>query len=282
MSLDSARSVDKGNVETVVLADPKVLKLSPGLVEKFRDQLADLYFKAWNGEGLCDTREQARHVIDSLDLSETFVVEDGGNVYAMINTLPAHTPDVADLFLRFLSYSAVQRKSMADRADPPSKDQNPNYRICFSITAKKEEGKDFKCPSQSPDGKFLSLFRFLILNLPNEPGVRKIADSRMTGVKGDPVDFYFENRIKRAGPVSMHEHNGALTIGIVEGSRPRDTASGGTNVWVAYPIDDEETAGFNRYKAGIVNEPPLAPIVEKILTETGQRVVVLDSVKTLK
>lgn len=239
--------------ETVLLNDAKVLKLTPELVREFREQLIDLYFNAWNPEGLCDTKEEAASLIDSLDLSETFMVEDNGGAYGEILTLPVNAIDIAELLVRFSSYEEAQGKSIEDKTRPASKDLDPNFRICFSIVSRMPPDKTFKCPSLKPDGKPSSLFKFLIANLPDEPGTRKIADSRMKGMKdvgGDPVEYYQKNRAskKGVGPVSMHEGNGAITVGMVLGSRLKDKDSGGANVWVLYPKDQAEAALFAEYK----------------------------------
>lgn len=210
-------------------------------------QLAHIYFQTWQAEGLCPSLTEAADKMAAFNPEDCYVVIDpGGKVYALIQTLPVNLPSLAHLPYAFPTYASIEAASASHQ-----KAENPNYLICFSINAL----PNYRIKLTNSNSQ--SLARFLLTNLPT--ACVKIAYSRFCNYDGpSPLDFYLKNlgNSQKLGAVGMHENLGGITFAIISNSRPEDLSGGGANVLVVYPKNEQAAAKIITIKEARRLQPP--------------------------
>ncbi len=215
-------AVDKKVILSHVHIAPIGCRLS-----ELRDQLTDIYYQLWCAEGLCASRQEAAAKIDRFDPNQSFVVLDQENhAYALINTVTSDAPDIFELCRQFPTYQSVEQASFDHHSVT-----TPTFRVCFSITAI----PGFRVQPRSTS-KDISLSQFLLMHLPTEPDVYKIAYSRWPAV-------------------DLHKHFDAVSIGSLA-SRPEDLASHGKNILMLYGKTPAQTEIFKKLAAKRLTCPP--------------------------
>lgn len=212
--------------DRLVINSATVLRLSdcPDLAP----ELNQIYFQSWNQEGLCNTPDDAKSKIELLDPRQAFVLVDlNRKVLAAIHTLHSDAQDIYQLCQQYPSYQSVEATS-SKRREITSK----HFRICFSLIAL--PGYRIQSPDMTRD---VSLSQYLIKNLPPEPEIYRIAYSRHPAVR-------------------LHEHFGAISIAILDQSRPEDKLSCGQNVIMVYPKNDCQKELFEMTKKSRTLQSP--------------------------
>lgn len=237
-------------------------------------QAAQLYFKSWNQYGLCQTPEEAFRKVANFDPESAFLLVDKSNpqkgVIAAINTIPVFEPEGMRGILKNLdTYKKVENASLLHQ-----KAANPNYVLCFSVTADLDS-----IPKVRRGNKYISPSRYLIEGIPTPVNVRKIAYSKVLGPvdeKKTLFDFYWDSLDKTdtspLGPIGMHEHYGGLVAAVFNQSRTEDIFGGKGNILVLYPRTPEEKVHFDmikdnrkKIKNGKLNNMPYEKIGTNVL-----------------
>lgn len=171
--MQTERTYNQNSVEPIILFGLRVEKLDTNPTKETIEQLAQIYHSAWKKAGIELTIDKVRSKMNSFDLSETFVVKDNTDIiYASIHTLPVNADNLVQLAKRYKFYNTIEEDSK--KAKRRAKVNNPNYRICFSITA--VEGVKVK----NEGNQIESLAGFLLRRL--SAGERKVAFSRFAGM----------------------------------------------------------------------------------------------------
>lgn len=257
------KRVGETTSQEIILENPKVKRLENDLPREAREKLARLYTAEWSREGIPITEETTLKLFEQLDLSETFVVQDAeGDILAMVNTVPVKAESLKDLMKRFPTYRSIEEESARQKANPANKPMEPNFKICFSIVARKDNGAHIRI--QNGTGTY-SLSRFLLQSVPLN-GAYKIAFSRMSGIRPDmDATRHFLASSDKRDATSMHETFGGTVVAVVEGSRPEDANAGGANTWIIYAEDAR------------VAPNPKPKVIETIPTANGGEIRILDN-----
>lgn len=232
-----------------LLEDVSVIRVGPRH-KKLLPQLAQVYYRTWQPEGLCSDIDEALAKMGAFNPEDCFVVTRADSqIYALVQTLPVLLPSFAYLPHAYPTYASVEETCSAHAHSP-----NPNFIICFSINAL--PGYRVKTNSGS-----MSLARFLLTRVPAPPGANRLAYSRFSSVKpgSNLLTHYRKNllRPENLGPVGMHEAFGGLTVALIENSRLEDSRGGGGNVLLIYPKNEAEREAFEAARARRLMHLPL-------------------------
>ena len=214
----------------ISIADIEVQHLTPEVLE----QCAELHSRMWNTSGLPTTIEESRAILEQVRPEDVFVVRQRTNdqVFCVLLTLPIQANDVKKLLDQLPTQERVD-----ELARQPEGPENPNVRICYSIT-----GDPVKIDTGSEEGP-ISISRFTLTQNPAlNDGLQKVAYSRLNYDQKRPSE------VGATGPTQMHSHFGALWVGFALRAQPKDSPSHGIRTLVIYPQDAAQADDFNSIK----------------------------------
>lgn len=223
------------------------------------------------------------------DLTETFVVmTPDQEILAQISTLPVAAANIDEIVQRFSIYHDVliALQQEATRAQP--KADQPNYRICFTITAERNRRIKIQLPDM-PEAKSLSTV--LLTEVAKQTKETTLAYSRLAGMDSvrsvDELYAYYVHNIAETinsnktvataaenhlGGVGMHERLDGLAVVFLAGARPADIDGGGGNVIAIYPSTPEQIQEFKAIRQARITHP------EAIATRRVGASLILDDV----
>ncbi len=206
------------------------------LLEKdpsYLDQAAELYFRAWERLHLSGSLAEALFKVERFDPKLTLVATDpNGVAIGTLHRVQVYAASPAALFSIMPTYADAERMSMTGGSGTG----RYSVDVCFALSVPER--------IRVVKEKGLTIAQVLLKSVPQEPGVRILAYSRVNEVaKGVPlldhVRAGFEDP-RLLGPVGLHEHMGGIAFSVLDASRIEDGKGGKGNVWAIYPSKTEE------------------------------------------
>lgn len=253
--------------QTEILRDVSVRRLTPELMQNpaIQERLRRLHQQEWQRLGLCTDPTALESDPTQFDLAETFVLmTPNQEILAQISTLPVTAASIDEIAQRFSTYHDVLIASQQEATGAQPKASQPNYRICFTITAERNRRIKIQLPDMS---EAKSLSTVLLTEVAKQTKETTLAYSRLAGMDSvrsvdELYDHYVQNIAETTNPnkvaataaenhlggVGMHERLDGLAVVFFAGSRSADIDGGGGNVIAVYPATPEQTQQFKKIR----------------------------------